>query len=295
MTETDFFEGGAKSLSRGKVNSDEAKAVFGKWRGGLIEHIGSERQKTNWETNELEFWGKSGDPVMQLPITVNTAAGQFPEVPIDAEDDLVRVMFITKGKQEFRAARDAFRKAGVKAPQVGGYLYERWYQGIGISGDPRLMEYTYYPPQGGADAFLNGGQPAAPPQPTAQPQGQHMPPQVPPSHQPAPGAYPQQPSGAYGSSASVAGHPGPDSYPAQQPAPGPQGGAVQPRFDPHTGQPVQQQAAAPEQPAFDPATGAPLNDAARAVLAQHTQPAAGPQQPPAAPMQQGAPTNPYAQ
>lgn len=276
MTETDFFEGGAKSLSRGKVNSDEAKAIFGRWRGGLIEHIGTERQKTNWETNELEYWGKSGDPVMQLPITVNTAAGQFPEVPIDGEDDLVRVMFITKGKQEFRAARDAFRKAGVKAPQVGGHLYERWYQGIGISGDPRLMEYTYYPPQGGADAFLNGGQPAAPPQPPAappqQPQGQQMPPQVPPQQWSAP-----------------AGQPGPIANHPQQPA---MGGVVQqPRFDPNTGQPIQQQAppAAPEQPAFDPATGAPLNDAARAVLAQHAAPAQ------AAPMPQGAPTNPYAQ
>lgn len=282
MTETDFFEGGAKSLSRGKVNSDEAKAVFGRWRGGLIEHIGTERQKTNWETNELEYWGKSGDPVMQLPITVNTAAGQFPEVPTDGEDDLVRVMFITKGKQEFRAARDAFRKAGVKAPQVGGHLYERWYQGIGISGDPRLMEYTYYPPQGGADAFLNGGQPAAPPQqPAASPQGQQMPPQVPPQQWSAPAG---QPGPIANTPHQVmANHP-------QQPA---MGGVVQqPRFDPATGQPIQQQAppaaAAPEQPAFDPATGAPLNDAARAVLAQHAQP-------PAAPMPQGAPTNPYAQ
>lgn len=282
MTETDFFEGGAKSLSRGKVNSDEAKAVFGRWRGGLIEHIGAERQKTNWETNELEFWGKSGDPVMQLPITVNTAAGQFPEVPIDAEDDLVRVMFITKGKQEFRAARDAFRKAGVKAPQVGGHLYERWYQGIGISGDPRLMEYTYYPPQGGAEAFLNGGQPAPPAAPQ-QPQGQQMPPQVPPGQ-------PQQWSAPAGQPGPIANTP--QQVMANQPA---AGGVVQPRFDPTTGQPIQQQAppaAAPEQPAFDPATGAPLNDAARAVLAQHAAPA---QQPPAAPVQQGAPTNPYAQ
>lgn len=311
MTETDFFEGGAKSLSFGKVNSPEAAAAFGRWRGGPIEHIGEARQQTNWESGELEFWNKSGDPIMQLPITMNTAAGQYPEPPIDGDDDLVRTYYCTKGKQEFRALRDALSKAGVKAPAVGGVLYVRWFQGVGIVSDGRKFEFVYYPPQGGADQFLNGGQqpPAQQsPMPPQVPQG--APQQAPPQHhggyatqtqmppqQQAPGPYPQQPSGAYGASASVAGHPGPDSYPAAQ-------------FDPTTGQPVHHQgpqppAAAPEQPQFDPATGAPLNDAARAVLAQHQQPAQQSPMPPQHPTgvgtggapapQQAAPTNPYAQ
>lgn len=295
MTETDFFEGGAKSMSFGKVNSPEAAAAFGRWRGGPIEHIGEARQQTNWESGELEFWNKSGDPIMQLPITMNTAAGQYPEPPTDGDDDLVRTYYCTKGKQEFRALRDALSKAGVKAPVVGGVLYVRWFQGVGIVNDGRKFEFVYYPPQGGADQFLNGGQ-----QPPAAPASQSpMPPQVP---QGAPQQAPPQHHGGYATQTQMP--------PQQQPAPAAQ-------FDPTTGQPVHHQgpqppAAAPEQPQFDPATGAPLNDAARAVLAQHAAPAqqappqhqvpyaapgaAGPQQPaPQAPPQQSAPTNPYAQ
>jgi hypothetical protein len=293
---TGFFEGGAKSLSDGKVNSPEAQAVFGRWRGGVIEHIAPERQQTNWETQELEFWNKSGDPVMQLPVTLNTAAGQFPEPPEDGDDDGVRTMYITKGKQEFRAARDAIRKAGAKDIAIGGHLYRRWYSGVGISGDPRLFEFLYYPPQPGSNGFLDGGdQPAAPQQPQAQQaprQGSPMPPQVPPGQ-------PQQWS-------APAGQPGPIANTPQQAmaygsAPG---GQEPPQFDPRTGQrltPAQNVAppAQPEPPAFDPATGAPLNEAARAVLAQHTQaaPQAPPQQMPAqqpAPPANQQPVNPYA-
>jgi hypothetical protein len=288
MTETDFFEGGAKSLSFGKVNSPEAAAVFGLWRGGLIEHIGEPRQQTNWETGELEYWSKSGDPIMQLPITLNTAQGQYPEVPLDGDDDLVRTYYCTKGKQEFRALRDALAKAKVKAPVVGGTLYVRWFEGVGIVNDGRKFEFIYYPPAGAADSFLNGGgqqPPAAPTQQAPQqaaPQ-QQMPPQVPPGQ-------PQQQWSA------PAGQPGPIANTPQQVM----ANHPQAQFDPHTGQPIQQQApapAAPEQPAFDPATGAPLNDAARAVLAQHAAPTqqpapAAPQH--AAPVQQQAPVNPYA-
>jgi hypothetical protein len=285
---TGFFEGGARSLSFGKVGSPEAAAVYGKWRGGVIEHIAEERQQTNWETQELEFWKKSGDPVMQLPVTLNTAAGQFPEPPVDGDDDGIRTLFITKGKQEFRAARDAIRKAGVKDIAIGGQLYVRWYSGVGISGDPRLHEFLYYPPQPGSNGFLDGSdQPAAPHQPpTQQPpqatvQGSPMPPQVSPG-QPGPIANTPQQAMAYGSA--------------------PAGGQEPPQFDPRTGQrlaPAQSVAppAQPEPPAFDPATGAPLNEAARAVLAQH-QPSAAPQTPhppqqPAPPANQ-APVNPYA-
>jgi hypothetical protein len=279
---TGFFEGGARSLSFGKVGSPEAAAVYGKWRGGVIEHIAEERQQTNWETQELEFWKKSGDPVMQLPVTLNTAAGQFPEPPVDGDDDGIRTLFITKGKQEFRAARDAIRKAGVKDIAIGGQLYVRWYSGVGISGDPRLHEFLYYPPQPGSNGFLDGGdQPAAPQQPpTQQPpaQGSPMPPQV-------PAGQPQQ-AMAYGAAPAAV-----------------NGGQEPPQFDPRTGQrltPAQSVAppAQPEPPAFDPATGAPLNEAARAVLAQHAQ--AAPQQPhppqaqqPTPPANQ-TPANPYA-
>jgi hypothetical protein len=300
---TGFFEGGARSLSFGKVGSPEAAAVYGKWRGGVIEHIAEERQQTNWETQELEFWKKSGDPVMQLPVTLNTAAGQFPEPPVDGDDDGIRTLFITKGKQEFRAARDAIRKAGVKDIAIGGQLYVRWYSGVGISGDPRLHEFLYYPPQPGSNGFLDGGdQPAAPQQPPTQ-----QPPQAPAQGSPMP---PQVPAGQPQQWSAPAGQPGPIANTPQQAmaygsAPAAvNGGQEPPQFDPRTGQRLTSAQsvappAQPDPPAFDPATGAPLNEAARAVLAQHAQaaPQAPPQQMPAqqpAPPANQAPVNPYA-
>jgi hypothetical protein len=234
---TGFFDGGAKSMSFGKVRSPEAQAVFGKWRGGPIINIGAPKQQTNWETRELMFWPKSQDPIMQLPITLDTARGRCPEPAIDGEDDLVRDWYITKGRQEFQALKAAMRKANVNDVEVGGELYGRWVSGIGEKGDPRIFEFVYTAPVAGSGGFMADDGPAASQQPPA------MPPQDTPRFDPNTG---------------------------QPLTPPPAPAAAQPRFDPNTGQPL---ASPPDPPRFDPASGAPLNDAARAVLAQHATPA----------------------
>lgn len=255
---TGFFDGSAKSMSFGKVRSAEANALMGgRWRGGPIINIGQPKQQTNWETRELMFWPKSQDPIMQLPITLDTARGRYPEPAIDGEDDLVRDWYITKGRQEFQALKAAMRKANVDDVEVGGELYGRWVSGVGEKGDPRIFEFVYQAPVAGSGGFMAGEAPPSAP-------ATSMPPQNTPHGQPRF-----------------------DPLTGQPLAPPPAPAATQPRFDPNTGQPIAPPAAAPEPPRFDPTSGAPLNDAARAVLAQHqTAPAA------AAPT---AVTNPFAQ
>lgn len=262
---TGFFDGGAKSMSFGKVGSQEAQAVFGKWRGGPVINIGEPKQQTDWQDRTPKTW-PGGDPIMQLPITVDTRAGKCPEPMIDDEDDGVRDWYITKGRQDFQALKAALRKAGVSDIAVGGELYGRWHSGVGQKGDPRLFEFVYQPPVQTSGGFMADG-----PGEQAPPAG--MPPQVPPAqppHQPYPDAV-------------AANTPRFDPQTGQPLAPPPAAAAPAPRFDPATGQPLApaQPAAAPEPPRFDPATGAPLNDAARAILAGN-QPAAAPQPGPAA-------------
>src|ERR1043165_4409201 len=177
-----FFEGGSKSLSFGERGSEDAKRVFGQWRGGAIVNIGEARQQTDFTTREPKFWPKSNDPLMQLPITLDTwegGAGKCPEPAIDDEDDGVRDYYITKGKQDFQAARNALKKAGAKDFAVGGHLYVRWFKGEGKVGDPRQFEMMYEPPAQTSAGFLDDGPGAAPAQ---QPS---MPPQVPSRDTPA--------------------------------------------------------------------------------------------------------------
>ena len=186
-----FFEDGAKSLSFGERNSEHAKRVFGKWRGGLVVNVGEARQQTDYINHEPKFWPKSQDPVMQLPITLDTwesGSGKCPEPAIDDEDDGVRDYYITKGKQDFQAARAALKKVGAADIAVGGHLYVRWFKGEGAMGDPRQFEMMYEPPAQTSAGFLDDG-PGAPAGPPS------MPPQVPNSATPvtAP-AQPPQPA-----------------------------------------------------------------------------------------------------
>jgi hypothetical protein len=234
-----FFDGGAKVLSFGEVDSPEAAAAFNVWRGGVIVNVGEARQQSDIDTRQLKFWPNSQDPVMQLPITLDTAAGRAPERLETAEDDGVRDLYITKGKQMYQAARAALRKANADDFHVGGSLYIRWVSGKGKRGDARQFELFYEAPAQSSNGFMNDATP-----PAAAPS---MPPQQP----PAPQFDPQT------------------GQPLAPPA------AAAPRFDPNTGQPLAPPAtpAAAPGPRFDPTTGAPMNDAARAVLGQT---AAGP-------------------
>lgn len=190
-----FFEGGSKSLSFGERGSADAQRVFGQWRGGLIINIGEARQQTDYVTREPKFWPKSNDPVMQLPITLDTwegGAGKCPEPAIDEEDDGVRDYYITKGKQDFQAARAALKKAGVSDFAVDGRLYVRWFKGEGKQGDPRQFEMVYEPPAQTSAGFLSDGPAAAPVQPSMPPQVPGGPTEVDPTNgQPLAGAPPQ--------------------------------------------------------------------------------------------------------
>lgn len=238
-----FFDGGGKVLSFGEVGSEFAQRVFGQWRGGVITAIGAARQATDINTRELKFWPNSQDPVMQLPITLDTSRGRCPEPAESADDDLVRDLYITKGKQMYAAARAALRKANAQDFEVGGSLYVRWASGAGKRGDARQFELYYEPPVASSGGFMNDpapGQPAAP----------AMPPQM-----------PAQPSGAFNSSAQSAGFPGPNSLTeVQHPsevfaaAGGPPAQSF-PAQPPHQPYPDAVAANTPPQPVFNQQTG----------------------------------------
>lgn len=241
-----FFDGGAKSLGFGERGSAEAEAYKGKWRGGIIVNIGDAKQATNYTTKELEFWPKSTDPVMQLPLTLDTWAGKCPEPALDSEDDGVRDYYVVKGRQPYQAARAALRKAGAKDFEVGGAYYLRWVSGEGAPGDPRVFESFYEPPVQSSGGFMAEEPPAAPATP----------------------AMPPQPGG-FGGAQAPAAAPRFDPNTGQPIAPPAAPAAAQPRFDPNTGQPIAPTpAVAPEPPRFDPTTGEPVNEAARAVMGQ---------------------------
>lgn len=180
-----FFDGGGKSLSFGEIGSAAATAAFNVWRGGVIVDIGEARQATDINNRAtLKTWD-NGDPMMQLPITLDTARGQCPERAESADDDLRRTLFITKGKQMHAAARAALRAAKVDDFAVGGTLYVKWVSGEGRRGDARQYEMYYEPPVGNSGGFM-AEQPAAPAQPSMPPQQ----PAGPPPGQQHPGAAP---------------------------------------------------------------------------------------------------------
>lgn len=162
-----FFDGGGKSLSFGEVGSQFAAQVFGQWRGGVITNIGDARQATDYtDQSKLRTW-PNGDPVMQLPITLDTSRGRVPEQAESADDDLIRTLFVTKGGAMFAAAKAALRTAKVDDFEIGGTLYIRWVKGEGRKGDPRQYEIYYEAPVGNTGGFMNdpapGGQPASAP------------------------------------------------------------------------------------------------------------------------------------
>lgn len=244
-----FFDGGGKVLSFGEVGSEFAQRVFGQWRGGVITAIGAARQATDINTRELKFWPNSQDPVMQLPITLDTSRGRCPEPAESADDDLVRDLYITKGKQMYAAARAALRKANAQDFEVGGSLYVRWASGAGKRGDARQFELYYEPPVASSSGFMNDpapGQPAAtmPPQQPA-PDAQSFPAQPP--HQPYPDAVtantPPQP--VYNQQTGQWEIPQP-AAPAAPPTP------PQPVWNPQTGQWEMPRAGTDPSPAYAP-------------------------------------------
>jgi hypothetical protein len=117
MNELDtFFAGGGKALSFGAAGSQE---WLGKIRGGEIVSISEPVQQTDMTTSVPLTW-PSGQPKLQVLITLDTTKGDHPEQD-DQEDDGLRTLYVKSGVQI--AIRDALKKAGAVAPEVGGRLY----------------------------------------------------------------------------------------------------------------------------------------------------------------------------
>jgi hypothetical protein len=252
-----FFDGGNKSLSFGEVNTTDWFQVI---QGGVITNIGNERQATDINTGALRTFPKSGDPIMQVPIDLDTRAGAHPAPPVDADDDGSRTLFISKGSGQLRAIQKALREAKVKDLEVGGTLYIMWQSGIGKIGDPRQFVAQYFAPASGGGMFADAAPAVQPPAAAA----------------PGPRFDPTTGQPIAAAAAPVQAAPvitGYDQNTGQpiygQPAPAPAAAAptrVQTGFDPNTGQPVYAETATPPQQSFPgqvvPAAGQPMPGAA---------------------------------
>lgn len=169
----DFFGGNAKSASfDGKPGIN--------WHG-IIDRIGEQVQATAF-TGKPGVIGApltypSGDPVMQLPITIVTDV-RDPAVP---NDDGRRTIYFEGEKR--KAMKRALQAAGVRGPAVGDWLsltYTADQQGQG-SNPKKLYEADYQvnPNKAAGAGFFQGGQQQA------QQAAQHQPP-APQFQQPAP-------------------------------------------------------------------------------------------------------------
>lgn len=148
----DFFGGNAKSASfDGKPGIN--------WHG-IIDRIGEQVQATAF-TGKPGVIGApltypSGDPVMQLPITIVTDV-RDPAVP---NDDGRRTIYFEGEKR--KAMKRALQAAGVRGPAVGDWLsltYTADQQGQG-SNPKKLYEADYQvnPNKAAGAGFFQGGQ-----------------------------------------------------------------------------------------------------------------------------------------
>ena len=234
-----FFDGGARSLSFGKMGDD---TWLNRWRGGVIVDVREETQQTDWNTKAPIFADPPHNtkPKMQLPIVLK-CDGQGPlaaakgaagvgDERTDPTDDGRRVLYV-KGTLRFDIG-DALRKAEADPNNlIGGELYMRFTGTRSTpSGTGRMWEVMYFPPPAGsqAGAFFaqQPEQPQAPvaPQFAAPPQQPAQAPAVPaagaspwgtaPAAQQAPQAPPQ--GSPFGSAV-------PPAAPAQAPSNNPFG------------------------------------------------------------------------
>lgn len=160
----DFFAGNAKSASY-------KGAAPITWHG-VITRIGEQVQATEYNAQDPKTPGApkfypSGDPVMQLPITIQTDVRD----PADPSDDGQRTIYI--GGDKRRALKLAFQAAGTRGPKVGDWL------ALTYTGDdpqskgntPKKLFKADYAvnPNAGAAGFFQEPTPQAVPQPTFQP------------------------------------------------------------------------------------------------------------------------------
>jgi len=124
---------------------------------GRITEEPEVRQQTDFKTKELKFF-KSGDPMMQLIVTVATDQRDAD----NPADDGTRGFYVKN--QLTKTVRDAVRAAGARGLEVGGELTLTWVSGgPRYEGDqnwatesPKVFAATYVKPvPRAAAAFLN--------------------------------------------------------------------------------------------------------------------------------------------
>lgn len=142
-----------------------ARFVKGQPVKGVISADPAVRQQTDFKTKEPKFFKNTGEPMMQLVVTVRTDQ-RDPEIP---NDDGTRGFYI-KGNLT-KTVRDAVRAAGANNLEMGGELTLTWVSGgPRYEGDqnwpteaPKVHTASYVKPTNqAAAAFLGAAQPAAP-------------------------------------------------------------------------------------------------------------------------------------
>lgn len=220
-----FFDGGAKSLSFGKMGDP---TWLNRWRGGVITNIGDEQNQTDWKTGKVIFQKDEVTPKTQVVITVacdgegplGIAAGMprgLTNERTDPSDSGRRGVYV-KGTLRYDLSKK-LQELGIREPEIGGELYIKMTGSRTTdNGEGRTQEVLYFAPVGPkAGGFFDNVPAAAPPAPPV-PQAQAPAPafnQAAPPADPFGGAAaPQQPAQAP--------HQGsPFGGPAAPPAPAP--------------------------------------------------------------------------
>jgi len=145
------------------IKRDSKTAKFdqpGATVAGTITDIGNQFQATKFNRNpqapkELDYW-PSGDPIMQVPVTVQTQERDSS----DPEDTGKRTIYMTVSRKEggqLAAVIAAVEAAGQEYPQVGGFLALSMVGYDPESGNPqnprKMYQAQYRPPAPGGGAF----------------------------------------------------------------------------------------------------------------------------------------------
>jgi len=156
-----FTSEGTKSVS---FNEKEGFNVGTVW-SGVITVVGDEQQATVFGTGEPEFWAKSGQPRMTLPITI-----QAEQVQKTAEDDGQRSIWFKDGHGLKKALAVAIKNhPQAREPEVGDYIAVKW---AGWDDAAKVYEAKWEPGKG---KFFTESQPAQSQQRPAQGQQQPNP------------------------------------------------------------------------------------------------------------------------
>lgn len=168
-----FFDGGAKSISYGKLDDN---TWLNRMRGGPITNISDERVQTDWKTGVPNPNGKTqviitvvrngGGPLLKAAYASDPAVkaiidqyGAPADERTDPSDD-GRGAFYVKGNMRWDIG-NKLRELGVKEPLPGGELY-LIFTGTRPtpSGDGRTYVVLYFPPASGsvAGGFYDQGQ-----------------------------------------------------------------------------------------------------------------------------------------